>query len=434
MTDASLPHQPLRESRGVYSEPVPAPARARVDACPGVFAPHDAADGALARVRLPGGVLTSAQLEVLAGCAVELGDGAVHLTSRGNIQLRGLDRADPDLGRRLSAAELLPAPDHERVRNILASPLSGVAGGLADVRGLAAELDRQLCARPALAGLPGRFLFALDDGRGDVAGESADLCWRAGDRSTGTLLVAGSGTGLRVPLGAAVDVLLRAAEVFLALRAAEGGTAWRVHELPAAAGRIAAVLGGNHRFGGESRDVRDARCPNDDHHAGAGDASPSVPAPLVGPVPRSDGGTAVGAAPLLGELSAAQLRRLAQLAPAALVTPWRTVLLPEPVGNPADALARLAGAGLLVDPHDPALRVSACVGRPGCATALADVRADACALIEAAGGLEHGRRVHVAGCARRCGAPRGVHTDVVAVEGGGYQVDGTWLPALRDRP
>jgi precorrin-3B synthase len=54
---------------------VPVPARARADACPGVFTPHDAADGALARVRLPGGRVTAAQLRVLAGCADDLGDG-----------------------------------------------------------------------------------------------------------------------------------------------------------------------------------------------------------------------------------------------------------------------------------------------------------------------------------------------------------------------
>ena len=125
----------------------------RPDACPGVFALHDAADGALARVRLPGGAIDAAALQVVAGCAEDLGDGAVHLTSRGNLQLRGLRRDDPRLAARLAAAGLLPSTTHERARNVLASPLSGIAGGLADVRDLARELDRGLCARPALAAL-----------------------------------------------------------------------------------------------------------------------------------------------------------------------------------------------------------------------------------------------------------------------------------------
>ena len=216
---------------------MPAAVRSRADACPGVFAPHDAADGALARIRLPGGVIDAAALRVLAGCAEELGDGRVHLTSRGNLQLRGLSRS-PALAARLTDAGLLPSATHERVRNVLASPLSGIAGGLADVRGLAAALDRGLCARPELAELPGRFLFALDDGRGDVAAEDPDLCWRA----PGELLVAGVETGLVVAAADAVAVLLDAAEAFLALRAADGGTAWRAAELAEAPARIAAAL------------------------------------------------------------------------------------------------------------------------------------------------------------------------------------------------
>src|SRR5207253_658171 len=107
--------------------------------------------------------------------ADELGDGHVHLTSRGNLQLRGVSRTGA-LPTRLAAAGLLPSATHERVRNVLASPLAGITGdpdervstaaaGTArstrrsrscDVRGLAAALDRELCARPVLAELPGR--------------------------------------------------------------------------------------------------------------------------------------------------------------------------------------------------------------------------------------------------------------------------------------
>ncbi|NMH99146.1 precorrin-3B synthase [Pseudonocardia acidicola] len=391
---------------------MPAPVRARADTCPGVFAPHDAADGALARVRLPGGLVTDVQLRVLAGCADELGDGAVHLTSRGNLQLRGLDRDDPALAERLTAAGLLPAPGHERMRNILASPLSGYRGGRADVRGLAQALDRALCARPALAGLPGRFLFALDDGRGDVAAEEPDLCWRAVDATTGTLLVAGAPSGVQVPAAGAVDVLLAAAEAFLALRAADGDPVWRVRELADAPARITARLPGGHRAAPR----------------GAADRAPSPARLPVGPVVQDDGGRAVGVAPLLGELATAQLRLLADLAPRAVVTPWRTILLPDLPGPTADALRRLRAAGLVVDADAPALGVSACAGRPGCAKALADVRADTRAALDA--GLPGGLRAHVVGCARRCGAPNGPHTDAVA-ETDGYRVDGTWVPADR---
>src|SRR3954468_6959962 len=105
-------------------------ARLRADTCPGALQTHAAADGALARVRVPGGLLSAAQLRVLAAAARDLGDGALELTSRGNVQLRG--RADgavvPELGDRLAGAGLLPSETHERVRNVLASALSGRSG------------------------------------------------------------------------------------------------------------------------------------------------------------------------------------------------------------------------------------------------------------------------------------------------------------------
>ena len=50
-------------------------------------------------------------------------------------------------------------------------------------------------------------------------------------------------TGLVVAAADAVAVLLDAAEAFLALRAADGGTAWRAAELAEAPARIAAALG-----------------------------------------------------------------------------------------------------------------------------------------------------------------------------------------------
>lgn len=391
---------------------MPAAVRSRPDACPGVFAPHDAADGALARIRLPGGVITSTALRAVADCADELGDGRLHLTSRGNLQLRGLSRSGAVVAR-LSAAGLLPSATHERVRNVLASPLAGIAGdpvvggrrsGAGDVRGLAAELDRQLCARPALAELPGRFLLALDDGRGDVAAEGPDLCWQ----SPGRLLAAGADTGLDVPAGDAVAALLDAAEAFLALRAADGGTAWRVAELTDAAARIAIALA-----------KRAPASPRATAPAPPSSRSPSAAVP--GPVRRADGGTALVVAPLLGELTSAQARLLAGSGPFAVVTPWRTVVLPDP----ATDAAALAAAGLVVAPG-PAADLSACAGRPGCAKALADVRADALAAL---GHLPPGR-VHVSGCARRCGAPRGPHVDAVALAGGGYAVDGAVRESL----
>ncbi|MFF7997739.1 nitrite reductase [Streptomyces sp. NPDC007917] len=158
--------------------------RGRTDACPGALRLHPADDGALARVRVPAGLLTARQALVLSLAAEELGDGRLDLTSRGNLQLRGLDAGcAAGLAERLRTAGLLPSDRHDRVRNVVASPLSGLDGaGYADVSAWARELDALLCddepegsGFAELAQLSGRFLFALDDGRGDVAALGADV-------------------------------------------------------------------------------------------------------------------------------------------------------------------------------------------------------------------------------------------------------------------
>jgi precorrin-3B synthase len=175
------------------------------DRCPGVLRLHEAADGLLARVRLPGGRIDARGLRAVA-TASRMGNWIVELTSRASLQIRGL--ADEGVAAPLMAAGLLPSASHERVRNILASPLAGPA-----VDALVAELDRALCADPALARLPGRFLFAVDDGTG-LHGRRADVTIVVGGPIgvEEALQAAGEGRGLpgvvsprRPRLGAALQ-------------------------------------------------------------------------------------------------------------------------------------------------------------------------------------------------------------------------------------
>lgn len=116
-----------------------------------------------------------------------------------------------------------------------------------------------------------------------------------------------------------------------------------------------------------------------------------------------------------------------------MLTPWRSVLVanidPCEATAAADALAQ---AGLVLDPHAPELAVSACIGRPGCGKALADVRADATnAMSELAASPDPAApRAHFSGCTRRCGRPRTPAVDVLA-DGDGYLVDDEPVPAER---
>src|SRR4051812_42269868 len=145
------------------------------DRRPGVLRSHRGEDGAMIRLRLPGGQIGTDSLRGLSELAAAHGHPDLQLTSRAGIQLRGLPEPLPvALSGQIAALGLLPSRTHERVRNIVPSPLSGVAGGRADIRGLVRDLDRAMLAEPSLADLPGRFLFVVDDGRGDVAAGSFD--------------------------------------------------------------------------------------------------------------------------------------------------------------------------------------------------------------------------------------------------------------------
>ncbi|MFI6537607.1 precorrin-3B synthase [Nonomuraea sp. NPDC050547] len=353
--------------------------RLRPDACPGALQTHAAADGPLARIRLPGGAITPAQLRELAA----FGASGIELTSRANVQVRAVE-SPAVFADRMAAVGLLPSPTHERVRNIVASPLGGRLTGFA-THPLVEALDRALCADPALAGLPGRFLFALDDGTGDVASLGADVTLV----EDGILL---AGTPFSTP-GDGVDILLAAARAFLAERADSG--AWRVAELPDGPARVAARLSA-------------ARV-----QAAAAVASPQR-ARGAGVVALPDGRVAVEAVVPLGRLTAAQARLLADLDVPVRLTPWRTVVLLDLAEAPD-----LTGSGLVTDPDSPWTGVSACTGSPGCAKSLADVQHDAAQWVAA-----RERRpelpVHWAGCERRCGLPKGRVVEMVAT-GDGYQ-------------
>jgi precorrin-3B synthase len=348
--------------------------------------------------------------------AAALGDGDLYLTSRGNVQVRGLrSGAELELSEGLFTIGLFPSASHERVRNIAASPLAGLdTVGLTELRRLITELDSRLCRRPALAALSGRFLFGLDDGRGDITALGADICARAVASASFALVIAGRDTGVRLGPDAVIGAMLDAAEAFLRLRAEQGSQAWRITDL--AAGIVEPATPELDKSGVNNSTVPTSR-------------------PTLGTVRQPDGRVALLTVPPLGRITPPQLAALSN--PQLVITPWRSIVLPDLTADQAaDKLPALRAAGLAVDADSTWLGVSACTGKPGCAKALADVRADATAVhgppaahspdVRAPDGPDgHNTRpsvaVHWAGCERRCGHPGGDTTTVLAT-GSGYRV------------
>jgi len=205
--------------------------RDRADRCPGVTRPWPAEDGSLVRIRVVGGALPASALASLVDLAGRFGDGDLHLTKRANLQVRALADPVPDaFVAGVRAAGLLPSTSHELVRNVMVSPLSGRLGGRADLRPVAAGLDRLLLADPSFARLPGRFLFVLDDGRGDLVGRTSDLAVVALDPDT-VQVRAGDVWGPVLPVGEAAKALVSLTKLFLDTRGEGHAAAWHVAEL-----------------------------------------------------------------------------------------------------------------------------------------------------------------------------------------------------------
>jgi len=359
-----------------------APDRTAIDRCPGSLILHEAQDGHLARIRLPGGRVRSPQLVALSQAA-QLGNGLVELTSRANLQVRGLSAAaGPQLVDLLAPAGLLPSVGHDRVRNLMASPLGGRhPSARASTDALVEEIDRRLCAAPELAALSGRFLFAVDDGTGLALERRPDVALLARGAQSYTLAVGGQLTSRPLAPTQAAGAAVAAAEAFLAERRERGVGAWRIAELSGAAAAIAQRLGT--RISGRL-DTR-AGCRLD-----------------PGTLRQSDGRVSVTALVPLGRLDAGDLMRLAQSVAEVRLGPERTlsvVDLPPPAAD--TARTELGRLGLVLERDSGWVGLTACAGRGRCPKARLDVSAAArtrAGTRQAAGPAEHW-----AACERRCG-------------------------------
>jgi precorrin-3B synthase len=331
----------------------------------------------------------------------------VQVTSRANLQLRGVrtrrdGAVDDGLVEALARAGLLPHPSHDRARNIMCSPLTGLAGGRADLRSAVDALDAAICAAPDLAALPGPFLFALDDGRGDIGVARADLgaVAVADDR---VRIWAGGVAGPEVPLAAAVPALFGFARRFADL----GSAAWHMRELPGGGRRFLGLAGSP----GISSDEVPAVPPID-------------PAPL-GVLGQANGRMVASVLVPLGRLSGPQAQALADAASTGadrlIVTPWRGILVPDL--RSSAVMAALTAEGLVADDESGWRGVTACAGTR-CARGAGDTEGPA-RQIAARTGRAASLPVHVVACARCCGVPSSRHVlamvspSAVEIRGGG---------------
>lgn len=344
--------------------------------CPGALRPMMSGDGLVVRVRPRRGCLSSVQAQGVADAARRYGNGIIDLSSRANLQVRGVSPASHGgLLNALRELDLVDArEDIESRRNIVVTPFWDAAGTVARI---ATDLEAAL-AETDLP-LPGKFGFAVDCGDERVlARVSADIRMeRAGG---GGLLVRADGAALGIPVSEvdAVETSLRLARWFVESGGVSDGR-----------GRMARHL------------AKGFALPP----ALAGSAAPVVEAEAQRPGLRDDGAL-VGVA--FGSMHADGLEKLARSVSGLRMTPWRMMFLPGAVRLPNDA-------EFVVDDRDPILRVEACPGAPLCPQGLSETRSLARQLARL---IPQDAVLHVSGCAKGCACQRPVAVTLVATDDG----------------
>jgi precorrin-3B synthase len=393
-------------------------------------------DGLLVRVRASGGRLSLDQAQAMAEAAQACGSGIIGLSSRGNLQIRGVSEATlSDLHQRLDAAGLLDAdPEVERLRNIVVSPLSDIDPDAAfDLAPSLRALEARLREDEALRTIPAKFGFILDaQGRLPLGDLDADIRFEAARDGTFAAYLGGEDAlAATCAAGDMADVAARLASAFLSLRSA-ASYSFKHRPLPAC---------------GESEGVRGAASLDEraiprrmralvetlgasavfaeaGFGAGARSRSPTRAAlsDALG-VHEFGGATVVGAAAPFGHVDARSFKNLIERARSSgaselRLSPWRMLFFRRLAAKGAGSFAAsCAELGFVVDADDALLRVAACPGAPACSHALGPVREDArnwAGLLPKAEGVI----LHVSGCAKGCARSHATAATLVATENG----------------
>ena len=187
--------------------------------CPSAYRPMLSGDGLLVRVKPRLARLTAAQATALPDLANRFGNGVIDLTSRANLQLRGVTEADhAALLEALLAADLIdPDPQIEERRAIVTAPF-WQAGDRTE------RLTLALTARLAdFPDLPGKMGFAVDAGRLPMlTGVSGDIRFETSD--AGLILRAeGARLGRVIAEDDAIDAAIELADWFVETGGRERG-------------------------------------------------------------------------------------------------------------------------------------------------------------------------------------------------------------------
>ena len=383
--------------------------------CPGALRPMPVGDGLLVRVHLNAGRLSLAAAATLAETAARLGNGVVEISSRANLQIRGVSEAGlGEVQDRLDDAGLMDSnAQRDPLGAIVASPMGDLdPTAWLDVAPLAQALEARLAAADDLAELPPKFSFCLDDGGAfGLAEVRADIRFVALAGEVFEVTLSGEQTYAAQCAGKDLpEIGAKFARVCLHARPPFR----RMQELLAAVGAAAiftaAGLTAFARGGSRTKATTFVRDPQ-----------------------RSDGARlglfalgdahCLAVAPVLGRMQAAQLSDFASAARAAgasdlRLTPWRSLIATRLAPHHAGPLAQQAQRlGFVVDANDPRLAIVACAGAPACVHAAREVQSEALALAPYFIGAARAS-LHVSGCQKGCAHAAMAPVTLIARAGG----------------
>jgi ferredoxin-nitrite reductase len=149
----------------------------------GLFFMSPMKDGYMARLRIPGGQLTSAQLREIASITDQLTTGYLQVTTRANLQVRHIAPKDaPEFLRRIQAIGLhTRGAGADNIRNLTCDPTSGVdADERVETLPIVQQLGLVILNHREFYDLPRKFNIAFHGGgRIPTVEDTNDIGWKA---------------------------------------------------------------------------------------------------------------------------------------------------------------------------------------------------------------------------------------------------------------
>ena len=386
----------------------------------GLFFLTPVKDAFMARLRIPGGVVTTFQLRELAKIAAELTSGYVQITTRANFQLRLIQPKDcPEFLRRVQSIGLhTRGAGGDNIRNLTMNPAAGVDPvELIDVNPLVQQLAQIIINDRSFYNLPRKFNIAYEGGGliGSVE-DTNDIGVKAvklGDEILFRVALGGAtghkafanDLGVVVPPAEINKVVIAIVRVFIEKGCRANRKKARLKHLLETMslddyrGLVEKKLGTPLR-----------RAPYD--LAQMRWAAQELPHSHIGDFPQKQRGlNYVGAICPAGQITPKQIARLAELAELygsgeIRLTVWQNFIIPNVPYAFVPTLKRaLEKAGFGIQQSNVASGVVACTGNSYCKFAQSNTKGHALALIkhlEKKLELDQPVNIHLTGCPNSC--------------------------------